>query len=108
MSLAVYQLSPTVVTLEKVRNEETKDLDGAAVIVGDLKDGPNAADSTITGGGNIPGSLIAGTTADYTLKIPALGATLLPAGTNFYLHVNINSQAGYFVIPMRAEIAPSR
>lgn len=105
--LAVYQLSPTVVTLEKVRNEETKALDGAATIVGALKDGPTAAAATITGGGAISGALISGTTADYTLKIPALGATLLPAGTIFYFHININSAAGYFVIPMRAEIAPS-
>lgn len=104
--LAVYILSPTVFTLEKLRNEETKVLDGSATIVASLKDGPTSAASTISGGGSISGALISGTTADYTVKVPA--GLSITAGTLYWLHVNINSSAGYFVIPVRAEVAPAK
>lgn len=103
--MPVYISCPTVITLEKVTNTETKALDGAATIVGNLKDGPTSAASTISGGGSISGSLVSGTTADYTLKIPA--GLSLTDGTTYYFHISINSGAGYFVQPLRAALAPS-
>lgn len=103
--LAVYILSPTVFTFSKVTNAETLGLDGSATIVAALKDGPTAAASTISGGGSIAGSLRSGTTADYTVKVPA--GLALTLGHQYWLHVNINSSAGYFVIPVRAETAPT-